>query len=49
MSRLNEIHKIENETHEVIKETHHDTISKLEGVSQTQIKTRQAVEEGGSL
>ena len=38
MSKLNEIHKIENETHQ-------DTISKLEGVSQTQTKTCQAVEE----
>ena len=38
MSKLNEIQKIETETHQ-------DTISKLEGVSQTQTKIRQAVEE----
>ena len=45
MSKLNEIYKIENETHQVITETHQDTISKLVDVSQTQTKTCKAVKE----
>ena len=55
ISKLDEIHQIENETHDAIKEvrqtkledhkTLQDGVSKLEGISQTQTKTQQAVEE----